>query len=271
MNRRVVAVGAGLVLLAAACGSDPRSAVGPEPLVVAAAADLMPAFTVLGEQFEEATGVEVVFGFGSSGQLAQQLIEGAPMDVYASASASYVDQVLAAGVGDPATRVTYAFGRIALWAPDGRWRDWQDLHDVVADDDVRVIAIANPEHAPYGLAARQAFESTGLWDRVASRVVYGENVSDTQRLAATGNADAAIVALSLAIAADAAGGGTWVLIDEDLHAPLQQDLVVVASDAGRAELARRFVDHVDAEEGRRVMRSFGFVLPGEAPAGVVAP
>ncbi len=250
---------------AAACGSGADTVTNDEPLLVAGAADLLPAFTVLGADFEEATGEEVVFNFGSSGQLAQQLIEGAPMDLYASANVTFVDQVLDAGVGDAQTRATYAFGRIAIWSAEEVGAGWATLDDVAADDDIDVIAIANPEHAPYGLAARQALESAGLWESVEPKLVYGENIADTQRLAATGNADVAIVALSLALAADEDGEGTWTLIDEALHETLRQDLLVVAEEPDRADLAADFIDHVNGGEGREVMRRFGFLLPGEQP------
>lgn len=261
---------ASLTVLVAACGGSTGAVTADEPLLVAAASDLMPAFTVLGEDFEEATGEQVVFSFGSSGQLAQQLIEGAPMDLYASASASFVEQVLEAGVGDADTQATYAFGRIAIWSPNDSWRDWETLADVVADDGIATLAIANPDHAPYGLAAEQAFRSAGLWDTVEPRLVFGESISDTQRMAATGNADVAIVALSLAVAADEDGDGAWSLLDDDLHEPLRQDLVVVAEDPDRAALADRFIDHVRSEEGRQVMRRFGLLLPGEQLSGAVA-
>ena len=267
----VLAVLAVLAGSLTACGSNVQAVTPGDPLLIAGAADLRPAFTVLGERFEQATGEQVVFSFGSSGQLAQQLIEGAPMDVYASANVAFVEQVLAAGVGDPDTQTTYAFGRITIWSSDAAWRGWDSLEDLAADEGIANIAIANPQHAPYGLAARQALESAGLWDLVAPRLVYGENIADTQRLAATGNAEAAIIALSLALAADEAGDGTWVLLDEQLHEPLQQDLIVVAEDPDRAALAAQFLAYVDAEEGRQVMRRFGFLLPGEQPTGVLAP
>jgi ABC-type molybdate transport system substrate-binding protein len=151
--------------LAVGCGPDAQAVTAEEPLLIAGAADLRPAFTVLGERFEEATGERVVFSFGSSGQLAQQLIEGAPMDLYASANVSFVEQVLDAGVGDPDTQATYAFGRITIWSLEDAWRGWASLDDLAADEEVRTIAIANPDHAPYGLAARQALEAAGLWGR----------------------------------------------------------------------------------------------------------
>lgn len=262
-SRRVL-VAAALAVAAAGCGSDAQAVTADEPLLVAGASDLLPAFTVLGEAFEEVTGEQVVFNFGSSGQLAQQLIEGAPMDLFAAANVSFVEQVLDAGVGDPSTQATYAFGRLTIWSPDDAWRGWQTLDDVAADGGVRILAIANPEHAPYGLAARRALETAGLLDLVQPRLVFGENISDAQRLAATGNADVAITALSLALAADEAGDGRWTLLDDALHEPLQQDLVVVTDDPDRAELATRFIEYVNSADGRQVMRRFGLLLPGEA-------
>lgn len=248
-------------LLAVACGDDAGRA--PDRLLVAAASDLRPAFEELGERFTAETGTPVGFDFGSSGQLAQRLIEGAGFDLYASANVAFVEQVLAEGVGDAATRRTYAFGRLVIWAPADRWAGWQRLEDVAEDEGVVNLAIANPEHAPYGAAAEEALVATGAMAAVTDRLVFGENISDTQRLVETGNADVGILALSLAVAADERGVGEWVLIDEDLHAPLQQELVVTATDPDRAAAARTFADLVDSEEGRTIMRRFGFLLPGD--------
>jgi molybdate transport system substrate-binding protein len=257
--RRAILALAATVLLATGCATGRPSPTPTSPLVVAAASDLRPAFSELGERFEELTGAPVVFSFGSSGLLAQQLIEGAPMDVYASADAAFVDRVLAAGVGDAASRMTYATGRLTIWSRSSSWADWGSLEEVISDPGVQVIAIANPEHAPYGRAAEQALQAAGVWEAARPRLVLGENVSDAQRLAATGNADVAIVALSLALAAGETG--RWVLIDAALHAPLRQDLLVVTSDPVRARAAQAFVALVRSEEGQAVMQRFGFVLP----------
>jgi molybdate transport system substrate-binding protein len=276
------AAGAALALLLGGCGAPTSGnggdAAAQSPLVVAAAADLLPAFTQLGQDFERTTGQRVVFSFGSSGLLAQQLLEGAPMDLYASASATFVERLLAAGIGEPDTRTTYAFGRIVIWSTAERWNageGWDTLADLASDSTIRTVAIANPEHAPYGLAARQALEAAGVADVLAPRLVFGENVADAQRLVATGNADVGIIALSLAIAAggaDASGPahrsplrGRWVLVDAALHAPLQQDMLVVARDPQRAAQARAFVAFVASPEGRAVMRQYGFRLPQDAP------
>jgi molybdate transport system substrate-binding protein len=257
-----------VVVALSACGpaTDPAGPLtGDAALLVAGAADLRPAFEEIGGLFTAETGHEVVFDFGSSGQLAQRIIEGAPVDVYASANVSFVDRVLAEGRGDPATKATYAIGRITIWSPASSWRGWATLEDLVADQGVRFLAIANPAHAPYGLAARQALTSAGLWTTVQPLLVFGENIADTQRLADTGDADAAIVALSLAIAAGERG--EWVLIDDALHEPLEQALVVVADDPDRLEAAADFAEFVNGPAGRSVMVRFGFVLPGEEPVG----
>lgn len=237
-----------------------------EPLLVAAASDLRPVFEELGEEFEARTGERVVFSFGSSGQLAQQVIEGAPMHLYFAANADFVDRVLDAGRGRPETRSTYAFGRLAIWAPESGGPGWDSLNELADDEDIRTVAIANPEHAPYGAAAREALRSAGVWRDVESGLVLGQSVTDAHRLAATGNADAAVVALSLAVGGEAEGH--WTLVDHAHHRPLQQDLVVVAEDSGRAALARRFADYVTSGPGRETMRRYGFVRDEGAPPEV---
>jgi molybdate transport system substrate-binding protein len=251
-------------MVSCSAAGDPLRArlTGQEALLVAGASDLRPAFEEIAALFTEETGHEVVFDFGSSGQLAQRIIEGAPVDVFASANVSFVEAVLASGRGDADSKATYAFGRITIWSRAESWNHWADLADLVDDPDVVFLAIANPEHAPYGLAARQALETSGLWEITSPRLVFGENISDTRRLADTGDADAAIVALSLAIAAG--DRGKWVLIDEHLHQPLEQTLVVVTEDPERAGPAGAFADFVNQPNGREVMLRYGFALPGES-------
>ncbi len=252
-----------LVVGACATETDPTfdALTGEAALLVAGASDLRPAFEEIGELFTAETGHEVIFDFGSSGQLAQRIIEGAPVDVYASANVSFVDEVLDSGVGEQKSKAAYAFGRITIWSAAEAWGGWIGLDDLVADPDIAFLAIANPEHAPYGLAAKEALVSAGLWETIEPKLVYGENISDTQRLADTRDADAAIVALSLAIAAG--DRGEWVLIDEALHGPLEQALVVVTDDPDRVETATAFAAFVNEAAGREVMTRFGFVLPGE--------
>jgi molybdate transport system substrate-binding protein len=216
---------------------------------------------VAGITVAAAAGTKVTFSFGSSGQLKEQVLNGAPFDVFASANIDFVDEVIAAGKGDGSTKATYAFGRIVVFSPS-KGPDAVTTLDGLRGPGVRNVAIANPEHAPYGVAAEQALRAAGLLDTVSPKLVLGENVSDTLRLATTGNADAAIVALSLVKTSD---DGTWALIDEHLHEPLEQALVVTGVDPSRTDAARAFAAYINSPAGREVMNRYGFVLPDETP------
>ncbi|CAN5409346.1 molybdate ABC transporter substrate-binding protein [soil metagenome] len=243
----------GLLALPTACGS--RS-VTPE-IVVAAASDLTFAFRELGERFETETGTRVLFTFGSSGQLAQQILHGAPVDLFASANLRFVDELETADRLVPGTRAVYARGYLTLWTRADATRVPERIEDL-ARPEYRRIAIANPQHAPYGVAAREALQAAGLWETLQPRLVYGENIRQTLQFAESGNAEVAIVALALALATD----GRWVQVPEQLHQPLDQALAVVRGSANEAD-ARRFAALVTGEEGRAVLRRYGFGIPGE--------
>lgn len=250
-----------VALVAVSCQTGDAAVSADEPLVVAASANLRPAFEELGADFRAETGEPVVFSFGSSGQLAQQIVEGAPMDLYAAANADYVDRVLEAGRGDPATRTTYAVGRLAVWAPADAWGGWDTVEAVAADPDVDSVAMANPEHAPYGAAARQALETAGVWAEVEPKAVFAANIGDAQRMAATRDVDVGLVALSLVIGEEG-DDGDWTLVPDELHEPLRQDLVVTAGDPARQAVASQFADHVTSPSGRAVLQRYGFEVGG---------
>ena len=258
MVYRAVALVLTLALLTACCSSPSVKDV-PVTLTVSAAADLTPAFEELGKLFTNDTGIKVTFNFGSTGQLTQQIEQGAPVDLLAAANVSFVDELEKQNLIIPDTKALYAEGRITLWTRTDSTLKLERVEDLVKPE-VRHIAIANPEHAPYGEAAREALQSAGIWDRVSSRLVFGENISQTLQYAETGNVDAAIVALSLSVNSK----GRWVLISDQLHKPLKQALAVIRSTRHEAE-ARRFAGFVNSPQGRTVMRKYGFVLPGEEP------
>jgi molybdate transport system substrate-binding protein len=248
-----------LLVVLAGCAGRGASGSGGAGITVAAASDLRFAFEEVADGFTDATGIPVTFSFGSSGLLREQVINGAPFDVFASANVAFVDDVITAGRGAPETKADYAEGRIVLWAGGGAPpRAVAELRD----SRYRRIAIANPQHAPYGLAAVEALESAGVLEAVEPRLVYGENVSDTMRIVSSGNADVGIVALSLAIV----DGSDHVLVPEDLHRPLRQALVVTAPQ-DRRDAAEAFVDHLGSDAGRALMARYGFVPPGEVPSG----
>ncbi len=241
--------------LLAACHSKPA-----EPLRVAAAADLAHAFREVTPAFTAKYPVDLKMTLGSSGLLAKQVEQGAPFDLFLAANTGYVDQVVKAGACDGTTVQEYARGRLVIWIK-GEGGAQLTLNSLV-EDRFKHIAIANPEHAPYGKAAREALIKAGVWDRIAERMVYGENVQQTQQLAQSGNADVAIVGLSLALGS---ATGSWAPVDEALYAPLDQALVVCKHGTNAAS-ARQLVEFLKAPEGRAILRKYGFLLPGEALA-----
>ncbi len=242
-------------LLLSSCTREPDEA--PRQITVAAAADLGPAFEEIGREFERQSGTRVVFSFGSTGLLAQQISNGAPMDLFAAANVSFVDELDKDGLIIPDTKAFYARGRITLWTNNDAPFKPKQISDLTRPE-VKRVAIANPDHAPYGMATKQALETAGIWESVKSKLIYGDNVRQTLQFAQTGNVDVAIVALSLSLGTN----GQWVLVPDDLHKPLDQALAVIKSTRHEQE-ARQFAIFVNSPPGRTIMRKYGFTLPGE--------
>ena len=238
-----------LLLLLGSC----KSSTTPAPLRVAAASDLTEAWSELGTRFEAQTKIKVVFSFGSSGLLAKQIAEGAPFDVFAAANAGFVDTAVRAGACDGATAQRYAKGRIAAWSLEGPLPNLESL----TDEKNKRIALANPEHAPYGKAAKEALQKAGLWEKLEPRIVYAENVRQALQQAATGNAEVALIAYSNVINRK---DGVTLLVDEALYAPIEQSLVQ-CSRGGQPDAAKRFVEFLKTDEAHELMKRSGFV-PG---------
>ncbi len=249
---------AALVLGLAAFG--PSFGQGNRP-IVAAASDLKFAITEIAARFEAETGRPVALNFGSSGNFARQIQQGAPFEVFLSADEDFVFRLADAGLtrdrGD-----LYAIGRIVLYAPKGS--------DLALDPQlkglragwtqVRKFAIANPEHAPYGRAAEEALRKLNLWEMVRPRLVLGENIAQTAQFVTTRSAQAGIIALSLALAPELARQGDHVLLPETLHNPLRQRMVLTAR-AG--DTATAFYEYLKQAQARTILKKYGFVLPGE--------
>src|SRR6478609_756721 len=191
--RVLSAVSLSSALLGAGCKSVPSEA--PQPLLVAAAADLSVAFEEMGKLYESRTGQHVTFSFGASGALAKQLREGAPFDLFAAANSAFVDGAVQAGACDGSTKARYALGHLVVWSK----KSGSELHTLaeLTNREIEHIAIANPEHAPYGKAAKEALVSAELWAKLESKIVQAENVRQALQFAESGNADVAIVARSL--------------------------------------------------------------------------
>lgn len=237
------------------------SAERPRPPAIAAASDLSFALAEIASRFARDGGGRVDLVLGSSGTLARQARDGAPFELFLSADEAFVDQLHAAGL----TRdrgALYAVGRIVLFAPAGSplvpGEGLAGLARLVASGKVARFAIANPEHAPYGRAAKAALRKRGLWDALESRLVLGENVSQAAQFATTGNAAGGIIAYSLALAPSMRGRGTFALIPEADHPPLRQRMVLMKR-AG--PVAERLYAYLQQPAARAILRRYGFLLP----------
>jgi molybdate transport system substrate-binding protein len=237
---------------------EPR---GPPVALVAAASDLQFALDEIVARFERDTGLDVRVTYGSSGNFARQIEQGAPFEIFLSADEAYAltlaGRGLARGRGD-----LYALGRIVLFVPHGSaLRPDANLEHFaarLANGTSGRLAIANPEHAPYGRAAEQALRTLGLWDAALPRLLYGENVAQAAQFAASGNADGGIIAYSLALAPALRNRGTFVLLPERLHAPLRQRMVLLERASPTAE---RLYDYLRSPASRATLERYGFVRP----------
>jgi molybdate transport system substrate-binding protein len=250
-----------LLIVASSCGSrDERGARNDVDIVVAAAANLSRAFEALGQEFTKRTGARVSFSFGATADLARQIEQGAPFDVFASADVSHVEELERKGYVESGTRAVYARGRLVVWTPPGSAAHIERLEDL-ADARVTKIAIAKPDLAPYGRAAVEALRAKGLWETVEPKVVYAQNVAQGAQFAASGNADAALLPRSLV----KAGEGSFIEIEERLHSAVEQAVGVVSASAKR-EAAHGFVRFLLSEEGQRLLESYGYERGSTASA-----
>jgi molybdate transport system substrate-binding protein len=233
------------------------AAVAPAQLSVAAASDLQTVLPEIAARFRQATGRQLRISYGSSGQFVSQIQNGAPFDLFLSADEEYVKRLVASGHADPATVVPYATGRLALWSRSDRGIDVTRGLTGLTDPRVRRLAIANPEHAPYGRAALEALRSAGVYGQLQGRLVFGENVSQAAHFAETGNADAAIIALSLTRAPAMQADGTAMEIPPTAYSPIRQTGVVVARAADK-NAARRFLAFLTQPDIAALLRASGF-------------
>lgn len=231
-----------------------------EKITVAAAADLKYAMDEIIRSFNKShSGHEVEVVYGSSGKFFTQIQQGAPYDLLFSADINYPRELAKKGFAASEV-IPYAFGRVVLWSNsmDASKMTLANL----SDPKITKIAIANPKHAPYGKRAEEALKSVKLWDIVQTKLVFGENIAHTAQFVQTGNAQAGIIALSLALNPALSKQGGYYLIPEKLHEPLEQGYIITKRAENKA-LAKTFSGYMTSKETRRIMTKYGFVLPGE--------
>lgn len=243
------------VLLVCGCSRRTSGEHNSKEITVAAAANLTDAFEELGKRFTSQTGIKVVYSFGSTADLTKQIENGAPFDVFAAADIEHIDQLISKGFVIPETRVLYARGRLVVWIPASTLAPITRIEDILSPD-IKTIAIAKPDLAPYGKASGEALRALNLWSQIESKVVYGSNVSQTKQYASTGNADVAFIPLSLVKPNE----GRYIEVDASLHQPIDQALAIVKASSTQ-EQARRFTDYIMSAEGQTVLRDYGYSKP----------
>lgn len=249
----------GLLILVAFLARVDAQAQGKE-IRVAAAADLQYAMGDLAQQFEQQTGTKVSATYGSSGNFFSQIQNGAPFDLFFSADIGYPEKLEAAGLAEPGTIYEYAVGRIVIWIPGEAQLDvTKERWNALLDASVRKIAIANPEHAPYGKAAVAALQKAGIYEQVKAKLVFGENISQAAQFVQSGNAQAGIIALSLAMSPAMKDGKSWE-IPADMHPAIEQGAIVLKN-AKNKNAARAFLELVRSDAGRTLFAKYGFAPP----------
>ncbi|MEO8594817.1 MAG: molybdate ABC transporter substrate-binding protein [Candidatus Solibacter sp.] len=237
----------------AACGRAPNG----RKLTIAAASDLNFALAEVATTFRAAhPEIELAVNYGSSGSFYAQIENRAPFDLFLSADVEYPRKLAAAGFGKADSIFTYGIGRIVVWVPAG---SKLDPAEALGSPEVKHLAIANPRHAPYGRAAEAALSSLGVYHAMSSRLVLGENISQTLQFVQSGAADAGVVALSLALAPAARAAGRYWEIPVSAYPRMEQGGIILKD----SEAARAFRAFLLSSDGRRILKQFGFYVPGE--------
>ncbi|MGB8516639.1 MAG: molybdate ABC transporter substrate-binding protein [Gallionella sp.] len=231
-----------------------------ETLTVAAAADLSYCLPELAKTFQALNpGSEIKTVFGASGSLFAQIKNGAPYDVFMSADMQYPGELANAGAADKSSLMSYATGHLVLWTANPNINLDNGLAGL-KQQGIRHIAIANPDAAPYGRAARAAFQQAGVWEDVKPRLVFGDNIAQAMQFAETGNADVAVLSRALVLTPKMAGKGHAQPIPETLYPAINQGLIITNRGMGNT-LSVKFVKFIQTEKAQEMLRQFGFSTP----------
>lgn len=221
-------------------------------ITVSAASNLIPAFEEIGQVFEAETNIKVVYNFGASGTLTQQIEQGAPVDVFASANADYITRLISGSYIDPQSERIYALGRLVIWSHNST--DLPPSLEALTQPSIQRIAIANPTHAPYGIITKRILEDRGLWSSLRPKLIMGDNVRQAFTYAETGDVTVAILPLSLVIQEEK---GAYTLIPSNQHPPIIQGMGIIQQSSHKLE-AQQFVDFVLSTQGQAILAKYGY-------------
>jgi molybdate transport system substrate-binding protein len=250
-----------LLLALTAIHSFAASAEPEKTISVAAAADLSTALKEIAASFTKQSGINVKLSLGASGALTQQIENGAPFDAFFSADMGYPQQLITENQAAPSTLYRYAIGKLVLWTPSTSPLDFERQGmKTLLDPSVQKIAIANPQHAPYGRAAVAALKYAGLYEQLSSKLVIGENVSQAAQFVESGNAQIGFVALAHASAPEMQGKGKYWQVPADAYPALDQGAIVLAHSEHKKE-AQQFLDFIKTKEASAILQRYGFTLP----------
>lgn len=238
-----------LVFLLISCNSNQNFKLENQTLTIAAAANLETVLTEIGKDFQTETKIKPIFSFGATGNLAKQIENGAPFDLFLAADVKTIDLLIAKNHVINSSKQVYARGRLVLYYADNITIN--SLTDLTKPE-FKQIAIASPELAPYGLAAKQALQNIGIWSNIEKKIVYAENVNMALQYAKTGNVQAAFVARSLVSDQD-----KYLIVDESLHSPLDQALAIVTRSKNK-ELAEKFTLFLATQKSKTLLEKFGY-------------
>jgi molybdate transport system substrate-binding protein len=241
-----------------AAASDEKTAPPAAEVRAAVASNFTATMNELSRAFTAATGYKVVASFGASGQLFAQISNGAPFDLMLSADNQYSTQLVENGLGVADSRFIYARGQLALWSSEAGYVD--DAGDVLKKAAYAKLAIANPKTAPYGRAAEQALKALGLYETVQARFITGENIAQTQQFIASGSVPLGFVALAQVYALPEDKRGSFWIVPEKLHEPIDQEAVLLKSAQDNAA-ARAFLVYLKSPEATAIIRKYGYELP----------
>jgi molybdate transport system substrate-binding protein len=251
--RRVVLI----ALLAVACVA--QSCVAQE-ITVAAAADLQFAVQDIAARFQKETGKNMKLIYGSSGNFFQQIQNGAPFDMFFSANLDYAKKLEAAGLTEPGSYYQYARGKLVIWVPKDSKLDLNSGLQALLSPAIKKIAVANPQHAPYGQAAVAAMEKEHVYDKVKGKLVLGENISQTASYVVSGSADVGLVALALALSPNMKEKGRYAEVPADEYPPIEQACVILSTSKNK-DGAKQFLSFIKTPAVGEVLRSYGFDTP----------